>query len=201
MGRHATDRLGNPPLHADLFAPAPGSAASRIAQHRAASAFESMVAPHRAALAAYVARLTGGDPSAADGVLKETLYRAGRDPSRFPQRASGVRPWLVLIARTVLRDGERFAPAGHDDRPSVVMPGEGPRSATTIAGAMEELAEEHREILAELFYGGVSLEDAAADRAVPVEELQSRLYFAMRSLRIVLDQQLSGQLDPVAGRR
>ena len=112
-----------------------------------------------------------------------------------------MRPWLVLIARTVLRDGQRFAPAGHDDRPSFVAPGEGPRSATTIAGAMEDLAEEHRDILAELFYNGASLEEAAAARGVPVEELQSRLYFAMRSLRIVLDQHVSDQRDPVAGWR
>lgn len=219
MGRHAANRPGKLPLHSDLFAPTPGSAAARAAQARAETAFESLVEPHRDALAAYVLRLTGGDEEAADKALKETFYRAAQDPSRYPQRASAVRPWLVLTARLVLRDGERFAPAGHDDRPrdsvperpsvarpattmserpSVAQPAttmsERPpvaRPATTIVRAMDNLAAAHRDILVELFYRGISLEDAAAARGVPVETLKSRLYFAMSSLRAVLDQQVA----------
>jgi RNA polymerase sigma-70 factor (ECF subfamily) len=200
MGRHAADRPGNPPLHSDLFAPAPGSAAARAAQSRAERAFEALVEPHRAALEAYVLRLTGGDEAAAECALKETFYRAAQDPSRYPQRASAVRPWLVLTARTVLRDGERFAPAGHDDRPSPTVPVErppaAPSTATTVVRAMDDLAAAHREILVELFYRGVSFEDAAAARGVPVETLKSRLYFAMRALRTVLDQQLADRHGP-----
>jgi RNA polymerase sigma-70 factor (ECF subfamily) len=196
MGRHAADRPGRPPLHSDLFSPTPGSAAERYALARSAAAFETLVEPHREDLAAYVRRLTGGDEVAARGVLKETYYRAAQDPARYPQRASAVRPWLVLTARTVLRDGERLAPAGHDDRPPVDVPERAPRSATTIVAAMEDLASSHRDILVELFYRGVSLEDAATTRGVPVEELKSRLYFAMRSLRVVLDQQLADRHDP-----
>jgi RNA polymerase sigma-70 factor (ECF subfamily) len=64
---------------------------------------------------------------------------------------------------------------------------------------MDDLATAHRDILVELFYQGVSLEDAAAARGVPVETLKSRLYFAMRSLRVVLDQQLAGRPDPQGG--
>jgi len=189
MGRHAADRPGRPPLHADLFAPAPGTAAAYAARERAAAAFDRLVAPHREALEAYVLRLTGGDRAAADSVLKETLYRAAQDPARYPPRASAVRPWLVLTARTVLRDGERSAPAGHDDRP-VVVPAErspSPQAGTTIVRAMDDLAASHRELLVELFYQGVSLEAAAEARGVPVATLKSRLYFAMRALRAVLD--------------
>lgn len=210
MGRHAADRPSRPPLHSDLFSPAPGSAAERYALARSAAAFETLVEPHRDELAAYVRRLTGGDEVAARSVLKETYYRAAQDPARYPQRASAVRPWLVLTARTVLRDGERFAPAGHDDRPRAGAPevapevaapsvgalDRGPKAATTIVAAMDDLAASHRDILVELFYRGVSLEEAAATRAVPVEELKSRLYFAMRSLRVVLDQQLAERHDP-----
>jgi RNA polymerase sigma-70 factor (ECF subfamily) len=223
MGRHAAERPGSPPLHSDLFAPAPGSAAARAAQTRAARAFDALVEPHRAALTAYVVRLTDGDEAGAECVVKETLYRAAQDPSRYPQRASAVRPWLVLTARTVLRDGyrhsegdippaagrpetaglddrpeiagldDRMVIAGHDDRPTPVPAARrpGPAAATTIMRAMEDLAASHRDVLVELFYRGVSLEDAAAARGVPVETLKSRLYFAMRSLRVVLDQQVA----------
>jgi RNA polymerase sigma-70 factor (ECF subfamily) len=213
MGRHAADRpapdspgpndWGNTagprlPLHADLFVPTPGSAAARAGGERATTAFERLVEPHRSALRAYVLRLTEGDIAVADSVVKETLYRAAQEPARYPQRPTAVRPWLVLTARNVLRDGERYAPAGHDDRPdSSRAPEErspepaAPLPATTIVAAMEELSSLHREVLVELFYGGVSLEDAATDRGVPVETVKSRLYFAMRALRIVLDQQVA----------
>ncbi|UQU66719.1 RNA polymerase subunit sigma [Couchioplanes caeruleus] len=198
MGRHAADRPGRPPLHADLFAPAPGTAAAYAARERAAEAFDRLVEPHRDALEAYVLRLTDGDRAAADSVLKETFYRAAQDPARYPPRASAVRPWLVLTARTVLRDGERSAPAGHDDRP-VAVPAErspSPLGETTVVGAMNDLADAHREILVELFYRGVSLEAAAAARGVPVATLKSRLYFAMRALRAVLDQRIEPGPDP-----
>jgi RNA polymerase sigma-70 factor (ECF subfamily) len=213
MGRHAADRpapdspgpndWGNTaaprlPLHADLFVPTPGSAAARAGGERATTAFERLVEPHRSALRAYVLRLTEGDIAAADSVVKETLYRAAQEPARYPQRPTAVRPWLVLTARNVLRDGERYAPAGHDDRPDSSRGPEerspepaAPLPATTIVAAMEELSSLHRELLVELFYGGVSLEDAATDRGVPVETVKSRLYFAMRALRIVLDQQVA----------
>jgi RNA polymerase sigma-70 factor (ECF subfamily) len=189
MGRHAADRPRNPPLHADLFVPTPGSAAERAGRSRAASVFDKLVEPHREALETYVLRLTEGDEAAAESLLKETLYHAAQDPSRYPQRASAVRPWLVLTARTILRDGGRMA--GHDDRPPAQPELPAPRAATTIIRAMDDLAAAHRDVLVELFYQGVSLEDAAAARGVPVETLKSRLYFAMRSLRVVLDQHLA----------
>ena len=155
MGRHAADwpapdsssyrdRGRTPahrlPLHADLFVPTPGTAAARTAEERAAAAFERLVRAHQPALRAYVSRLTDGDDALADIVVKETLYRAAREPERYPQRASGVRPWLVLIARNVLRDGERRAPAGHDDRPAPADPAAQrfaaqPHSGTTVTGA------------------------------------------------------------------
>ncbi|MFI5491468.1 hypothetical protein [Actinoplanes sp. NPDC051859] len=102
MGRHAADRSGSPPRHADLFTPAPGSAAERFARQRA---------------------------------------------------------------------GPR---TGHPH--------------TTIVRAIEDLAAAHREILIELFYQGVPLEAAAAARGLPVREVKSDLYFALRALRAVLDQ-------------
>jgi RNA polymerase sigma-70 factor (ECF subfamily) len=187
MGRHAADRpapepgdahAGRTPLHADLFVPTPGTAAARVAEERANALFEGLVAPHRQALRAHVLRLTGGDQTLAESILKETYYRAARDPSRYPQTEAAVRPWLVLTARMVLRDGERPAPTP------------GARS-TTVARALDELSEVHREIMVELFYRGVSLEEAADTRGVPVETVKSQLYFAMRALRVVIDQQVA----------
>jgi RNA polymerase sigma-70 factor (ECF subfamily) len=197
MGRHAAERpapepgggpAGRVPLHADLFAPSPGTAAARVAEERANALFEGLVAPHRQALRAHVLRLAGGDELAAESLLKETYYRAARDPARFPQTEAAVRPWLVLTARMVLRDGRRPAPE----------PGPGPEQgpvpdtrSTTVARALDELSEVHREIMIELFYRGESLEAAAEIRGVSVETVKSQLYGAMRALRVVLDQQIA----------
>jgi RNA polymerase sigma-70 factor (ECF subfamily) len=201
MGRHAANRQapdpagmsGRQPLHADLFVPTPSSPAARTTgETRIAAVFEALVQPHREALRDYVLRLTDGDEAMADSVVKETIYRAGLDPSRYPQRPSAVRPWLVLTARTVLRDGERMAPAGHDDRPEPLPYGEcSTAPVTTVVRAMDELSGTHRDILVELFYRGVSLEEAAQVRGVPVETVKTRLYYAMSALRGVLDQQVA----------
>lgn len=191
MGRHAA---GRPPLHADLFTPQPGDTARQAGDGRAAAAFELLVGPHRPGLRDYVHKLTDGDDQLTDSIVKETLYRAAQDPSRYPQRPSAVRPWLVLIARTALRDGERLAPAGHDDRPPFVP--QVPPTATTVLGAMDALADTHREILVELFYRGVSLEEAAHHRGVPVETVKAWLYHAMRALRGVIDRQVADHHDP-----
>jgi RNA polymerase sigma-70 factor, ECF subfamily len=201
MGRHAANRpatdssgafTSRSPLHADLFVPR-----ENPDRDSAGDYFDTLVAPHREALRAHVLRLTDGDETETDSVIKETLYRAAQDPARYPQRASAVRPWLVLTARTVLRDGDRLAPAGHDDRPPRHQQERSPepKPATTVVRALDELSGSHRDILVELFYRGISLEEAAEVRAVPVETVKSRLYFAMRALRVVLDQHIADRHD------
>jgi len=209
MGRHAADRSApgpddpeirdkfagsRHPRHADLFAPSPGGGAARVSAEHMTQAFERLIEPHREGLRAYILEVTQGDEALADSVLKETLYRAAQEPRRHPRSPAAVRPWLVLSALSVLHDGERHAPAGHDDRPPAPeRPPPEPAAAvpaTTIIAAMEELPSQQRELIVELFYRGASLEAAAAARDVPVATLKSRLYYAMRALRAVLDQQV-----------
>ncbi|BEL08190.1 sigma-70 family RNA polymerase sigma factor [Actinoplanes sichuanensis] len=141
------------------------------ASNRAAEEFERMVAPHLPALHAYVLRHTGGDESTTDRVLEEILFRAAQEP----RRALGVRPWLLLTARNVLRGGDRRAQV----------------PATTVVAAMRELSPEDRDLIVQTFYGGASLEDLAADRRVPIARVKSDLFFAMRAVREVLDQQVA----------
>ncbi|MDI6103034.1 hypothetical protein QLQ12_30910 [Actinoplanes sp. NEAU-A12] len=145
-------------------------------------------------------RATQGDEFVAHSVLRETLYRAAQDPARYPRRASAVRAWLVLMARAVLHDGERHAPAGHGDRPPThpatpaFVPGPHPARgapAATVVAAMKELTTEHRELILRTFYGGASLADVAADRGVPVAKIKLDLLLAMRALRAVLDQRVT----------
>jgi RNA polymerase sigma-70 factor (ECF subfamily) len=158
--------------------------------------FDALVAPHQAALRAYVRQFTEGDDDITDSVVKETLYRAAQELSCHPQRDSTVGLWLLLTARNVAHDGARLAPAGHDDRPSPRrrdqrFAAKVAKPAGTVVLALDNLSGVHRDILVELFYRGVSLEEAAAVRGVTVQTVKSRLYFAMRALRAVLDQQIA----------
>jgi RNA polymerase sigma-70 factor (ECF subfamily) len=211
MGRHAGDWTApdpaengksagrRRPLHADLFTSTHGGMAARGNAERTVEAFEKVVEPHREHLRAFVARLTEGDDAVADSILKETLYRAAQEAERYVQRPSAVRPMLVLTARAVLRDGERHAPAGHDDRPflprtAAVLPAEGPLSSAPremVVGALRDLSASHRELILELFYGGASLEEAAANRSLSVDHVKGRLHRAMRALRAGLDRRLA----------
>jgi RNA polymerase sigma-70 factor (ECF subfamily) len=189
-GRHATprqapdprpaDRSPPPvPHHADLFTP--GAAPSDVDVDE--DSFETLIEQHREALDGYVFRLTGGDEVETDRIVKETFYRASQEPSRLVQRTSSVRPWLVLLARTAYQDGARSA-APADPAPEVA-------TETTVVRAMDNLSRMHREILVELFYRGTSLEEAAHARGIGVDTVKSRLYYAMRALRVVLDQQIA----------
>src|ERR1700760_223497 len=126
-----------------------------------ASGFDDLVAPHRAALQSYVCRITGGDQAATEIVLKETLYRAAQDPTRYPRTEAAVRPWLLLIARGP-------PPAG--------------RPGPSAAQALAELPDDQRNLLIELFYGGGSIEDAAAARRVGVTTVKIHLGHALRAL-------------------
>jgi RNA polymerase sigma-70 factor (ECF subfamily) len=166
-GRHAVNRgdSGDEPDRADVY--------------------PQLVEQHGPALFRYAMGLTG-DRVEAQAVVKETWYRVSQEPARVLQRAPSTRAWLIVVARGVFdewhhhRSGETSAPAPPD-----------PSEATTVVGALDNLSRTHRDILVELFYRGTSLEDAAAARGIPVETLKTRLYYAMRSLRVVLDQRAS----------
>lgn len=148
-----------------------------------AGAYEALVEQHGSALLRYVLGLTRGDRVEAQAIVKETWYRVSQEPARLTQRVPSVRAWLVVVARGVFEEGHHrrpgapFGPAYQED------------GATTVVRALDSLSRPHREILVDLFYGGTSLQDAAAARGVPVETVKTRLFYAMRALRLVLDQQ------------
>ncbi|WP_412736472.1 sigma factor-like helix-turn-helix DNA-binding protein [Krasilnikovia sp. MM14-A1259] len=69
---------------------------------------------------------------------------------------------------------------------------------TTVLRAMDELSAAHRDMLVELFYRGDTLEAAAAVRGVSVETVKSRLYYALRALRAVLDRHVAADQPRVS---
>ena len=60
--------------------------------------------------------------------------------------------------------------------------------AWTIAEALEQLSPVHRDVLVECFYHGHSVAEAAVVLGVPTGTVKSRTHYAVRALRLVLDE-------------
>lgn len=164
-----------------------------------ADAYDAWMRRHGEGLLTYVLGLTRGDRAEAQAIVKETWYRSSQSPTQTTRRGGSVRARLIVVARAVFDEGRgsrRAGGAGPIDHPGAAARGAPtgtmPGASTTVVRALGELSRQHRDILVELFYGGTSLEDAAAARAIPVETVKTRLYYAMRALRAVLDQQAPG---------
>lgn len=147
---------------------------------------------HGASLLAYTTRLTG-DRAAAEDVVQETLLRAWRNRGKLDERTGSIRGWLLTVARNIVTDrararasrppevAEQFdVPSGQPDHADRVA------DAMTVLGAMDELTEEQRAVLVEVYYRGRSVAETAAALRIPEGTVKSRTYHAVRALRATL---------------
>lgn len=150
---------------------------------------------HAGALFAYVLRLVGGDRFLAEDVVQETLLRAWKSASQLDPTARSLRPWLVTVARRIVIDGHRSrqarppeaSPAALDQLPAE---DELERSLRlmTISDALDDLTEAHRQVLIETYFKGRTVNEAAAELGVPPGTVRSRVFYALRSLKIALEE-------------
>ncbi|MDX3075332.1 MULTISPECIES: sigma-70 family RNA polymerase sigma factor [unclassified Streptomyces] len=171
-----------------------------VADHRSGGVPEedlmrALYREHAGALFAYVLRLVGGDRYLAEDVVQETLLRAWKSASRLDPGARSLRPWLVTVARRIVIDGHRSrqarppeaSPAALDQLPAE---DELERSLRlmTISDALEDLTEAHRQVLIETYFKGRTVNEAAAALGVPPGTVRSRVFYALRSLKIALEE-------------
>ncbi len=57
-----------------------------------------------------------------------------------------------------------------------------------ISEALQRLSPQHREVLVEGYYQGRSVNEAASRLGVPPGTVKSRTYYALRSLKLVLEE-------------
>lgn len=149
---------------------------------------------HAAALWGYCLRLTG-DRARAEDVVQETLLRAWRHFAVLDERQGSVRSWLFKVARNIVIDDWR----ARRSRPEFSMaelpePTEiGDRTdqlllSWVVEEAVSKLSAEHRAVLLECYYGGRSVAEAAGRLGVPEGTVKSRTHYALRALRLALEE-------------
>lgn len=148
---------------------------------------------HAAPVWRYVVRLTG-DRAGADDVVQETLLRAWRTPRILEQDPATMRAWMITVARNLVVDEARSARRRHEQ--PVAEPPERARGDDTdalfdailIEEALASLSADHRAVVVKAYYGGLSTAQTAAALGIPEGTVKSRLHYALRGLRLALQE-------------
>jgi RNA polymerase sigma-70 factor (ECF subfamily) len=148
---------------------------------------------HAPALWRYAVRLTS-DPHLAEDVVQEALLRAWKSPAILEQDESAARAWLFTVVRNLVFDDRRSARARRE------LPSDDvPESATgdqmdamldswLVSDALARLSADHRAVIVHAYYGRRSVADMAAILGVPAGTVKSRLHYALRALRLALQE-------------
>ena len=175
---------------------------ARMASTRAASGtaeaalMTALYDEHAAVLWRYALRLTG-DATLAEDVVQETLLRAWQHPEVVGDTERSARAWLFTVARNMIIDDRRSARyrnvVGSLDEagaPEQSTPDEvnAALDRLLIAEAMAQLSTEHRAVIERSYYRGWTTAQIAADLEIAEGTVKSRLHYAVRALRLTLQE-------------
>jgi RNA polymerase sigma-70 factor (ECF subfamily) len=145
-------------------------------------------------LLSFVLRLTAGDRQHAEDIVQETMLRAWRQAGEFDQADRSLMPWLATVARRIVIDEQRKKNARPTETDEGMLTTKAPAPDWTddllrsviIADALRELSPAHREVLNETILRDRTVNQAAEILGIPVGTVKSRVYYAVRALRLVL---------------
>jgi RNA polymerase sigma-70 factor (ECF subfamily) len=149
---------------------------------------------HAAALWRYAMRLTG-DRARSEDVVQETLLRAWQHPGVLDDSERSARAWLFTVARNMIIDERRSARFRNEvgtleEAPEDTGPNEvdSALDRLLIGDAMAQLSPDHRAVIRRSYYLGWSTAQIAADLDIAEGTVKSRLHYAMRALRLTLQE-------------
>jgi RNA polymerase sigma-70 factor (ECF subfamily) len=135
------------------------------------------------------------DRGAAEEIVQEVFTRAWRHAAGYDPERGSVRTWLYQIARNAVIDARRRAaarPAMAVREPDADAAGglsiERAMLGWQVAAALDRLSPEHRQVVRLISMQGLSVRDAAARLGLPEGTVKSRTWYALRSLRLVLEE-------------
>ncbi|GAA4884926.1 MULTISPECIES: sigma-70 family RNA polymerase sigma factor [Saccharopolyspora] len=137
----------------------------------------------------FTAHLT--DLAAADDLTQDTYLRAVRSLPRFAGRSSS-RTWLLSIARRVVADHLRRAPARAARADDVELAGPGFEGVVDLHLLLDGLAEDRREALVLTQVLGYTYAEAAEVCGCPIGTVRSRVARAREALIAACDDREPG---------
>lgn len=156
---------------------------------------QQLHAEHATALWHFCLRLVAHDRARAEDVVQETMLRAWRHRDILDSPPGALRGWLYTVARNIVTDEWRHSRVIRE------MPvAEPPEDRTqqdlsdqlllswVVSEALTRLSHDHRTVLLECYYRGRSVADVAERLGVPVGTVKSRTHYALRALKLALDE-------------
>ncbi|RFD25467.1 RNA polymerase subunit sigma [Mycobacterium uberis] len=171
---------------------------TRIADTAAAEAalMKALYDEHAAVLWRYAMRLTG-DASQAEDVVQETLLRAWQHPEVIGDTERSARAWMFTVARHMIIDDRRSARfrniVGSIDELGVLEQSSPDEvdvalERLLIGDALAQLSVEHRAVIERSYYRGWTTAQIATDLGIAEGTVKSRLHYAVRALRLTLQE-------------
>jgi RNA polymerase sigma-70 factor (ECF subfamily) len=186
----------SPRTRRDALRPSKGPSSAGAVHGRPEAADEDGL---RGAFLAYGGELLGfarrsvRDQGRAEDVVQETFMRAWRSRHRFDPSLGSLRAWLFAIERRVLIDhAAKSAPMPDDRLQAIATPFEEDWVDEALLGwqvseAVERLDDAHRMVVVELYVNGRTSREVSELFAIPEGTVRSRAYYALRSLRVILE--------------
>jgi RNA polymerase sigma-70 factor (ECF subfamily) len=136
-----------------------------------------------------------GDRGAAEEIVQEVFLRAWRHAGQYDPARAGVRTWLYQITRHAIIDARRRASvrpalAQHEPVGEAEAAGslEQAMLGWQVAAALERLTPEHRQMIRMAQFRGLTMREIAEHTGLPLGTVKSRTWYALRSLRLVLEE-------------
>jgi RNA polymerase sigma-70 factor (ECF subfamily) len=141
-----------------------------------------------------------GDRGLADELVQDVFTRVWRHAGDYDPSRASFRTWLYAIARNVIVDFRRRAsvrprlaahepPVAQDeDEKTLDAALEQAALRWQVAAALERLSPEHREVVRLAHFDALTFREIAQLTGLPLGTVKSRAYYALRNLRLALEE-------------